>query len=1160
MTSKFSHLHVHTEYSLLDGLPKIKKLVAHTKDLGMDSIAITDHGVMYGVVEFYKEATKEGIKPIIGMEGYVVTENHKKKDSKSKTGNFHIVLLAKNIQGYKNLMKLTSIAHIEGFYYRPRFDRKTLKKYSKGLICASACAKGEIGQALIHQNHKKAVKIAKWYQSVFGDDYYLELQRHFWDKFAKVATNPEIKSELLRMNEGGKKVNDGIIKISRQLGIPIIATNDVHYIKKEDAEAQDALVCISTGKNVSDIKRLRYIDVPDFYLKSPSEMADVFPDLSEAINNTVKVAQKCNLKITLGQWFFPKIKMPKGTNPETLLKRKARSGLKKRYKKITKELRDRLNYELDVITSKGYASYFLIYEDMASWAYRQNIPINTRGSVAGSIVSYSLGITTVDPIKYMLPFERFLNPFRPSAPDIDLDISDDKREEMISYLVNKYGQTKVAQICTFGRMLARGSVRDVARVLGYPYDTGDKISKLIPLGTQGFPMTIERALNESLELGNLYDSDEDAKKILDFSRQIEGNARHISVHAAGIVISPSELTNFSPVQLEPSGDKKITQYEMHSCEDVGLIKLDVLGIKNLSILRESIELVRTTEKKTINLDNLPLDDKKTYDMLSRGETIGVFQFSGSGITRFLKQLQPERIEDIMAMIALYRPGPMANIPEFIARKKGEKKTKYYHPKMEKFLDKSLGILVYQDDLLFTAIELAGYDWKVVDKLRKAVGKKIPEEMAKQHKIFVDGCIKHSQMTKKQAEEIWNLFEPFQGYGFNKAHAASYGMVAYWTAYMKANYPVEFMCALMTAECGDSDKLALAVQECKRLGINVLSPDINQSDVDFNIIDDIDSKHKKAIRFGLNAVKNVGKAAIEAIFEERNNEEFHSFADFLARVDARRVNKKVLESLIKVGAFSKFGNRATLLSLAENLKGRVSKPQGMKNQQELFAEDELKKTMQTKSIRQDERIDELEEIAIQNFERELLGLSLSARPINEVIGHLQVMATHKIQDLPHEEIHGEVKVAIVVSETRVVITKKTGREMAFVKAKDDTGNIDLVVFPQMFQSTREQWVDNTPLLVTGKINYREDDMSLVVNKVEDNSTIEMATDSLFIKVPKNAGPIHLKKLKTLLVANPGEQNVSLMFEGNGKNIKLNLNISWTEVLARKISEILEESNN
>lgn len=1159
MANKFVHLHLHTEYSLLDGMSKISDLLKHVKENGMDSVAITDHGVMYGVIEFYKKCQKEGVRPIIGMEAYTTNIDLGKKPEKGKVKNYHLLLLAKNNAGYKNLMKLTSIAHVDGYYYRPRITREILSKYSEGLICSSACPAGELAEALVGNQYKQARKIAQWFLDVFGEDYYLEVMRHNYPKHADSAKIPDIKSELTKMANAQEAINKGIKKLSRDLGIPIVATNDAHYIKKEDASAQDALVCIATGKEVSDTKRLRFIDSPEYYVKSPDEMAELFQDLPESIRNTVKIAEKCSIEIKLGQWFFPKVELDKGVTASEKLKKEAVKGLKEKFKKVTPELKKRLAFELKVIIDKGYPEYFLIYQDMTTWANENGIPTNTRGSAAGSLVSYCLGITTVDPIHYLLPFERFLNPYRPSPPDIDLDIADDKREEMIAYLIEKYGATKVAQICTFGRMLARGSLRDVARVLGYPYATGDQLSKLTPIGSQGFPMTIDRALEESPDLKNQYETDADAQKIINLARQIEGNARHVSVHAAGVVISPKEIIDFSPVQKEPSGEKIITQYEMHACEDVGLIQMDILGIRNLAILGDAIKIIKKIKDVDIDLARIPVDDKKTYAMLSRGDTFGTFQMGGSGMTRYLKELKPERIEDIMIMIALFRPGPMGNIDEYIARKHGEKEVSYYHPKMEKFLDKSLGVLVYQDDLLYTALELAGYDWEEVDKFRKAVGKKIPAEMARQHIKFVDGCMEHSGMSKKEAEGLWQLFEPFQGYGFNKAHAASYGIISYRTAYLKANYPVEYMCAVMSAESNDTDKVSAAVSNCREMGINVLPPDINESRVNFTVVKDSESLEGLGIRFGLGAIKNVGTAAIKAILEARNEELFESFVDFLSRVDGRRVNKKVLESVIKVGAMSSFGTRASLLASLDEVRNKVSKPKGFENQQGLFSNEEMRTSMRDDTSDLLLNVEEFSENEMADFERELMGFALSAKPVSELLGNLKYSATHNIDEISNENIpRKEVKVAAVVEDVRIVITKKSGQEMAFVRCKDDTGSLDLVIFPKIFSKARGYLYDNQAVLVSGKVDVREDQPSIIADKVDTKDSLSEAEERYYIRVPVSSKKEDLQALKKLLLANPGTQNVSLIFEGKDKTINLSIKVNWSPQLAKQISSVFDDS--
>lgn len=1151
--SKFVHLHCHTEYSLLDGLSNIKKLLTYVKERGMDSLAITDHGVMYGEIEFYKEAKNQGIKPILGMEGYITSGGLHDRIERSKMQNYHLLILAKNSEGYKNLMKLSSIAHLEGYYYRPRFDRETLKKYSKGLIVTSTCPQGEVGQSLIKDDYKEAKKTVEWYLDTFRDDYYLEMQRHEYPKWLDKTNSQEIKTTLNNLQESEDKWNNGILKLSRELGIPIVATNDAHYIKKEDALAQDALVCIATGKTMNETKRLRYVDTQTFYVRPPEEMSELFHDLPDAIENTVKVAKKCEVDITLGSWFFPKFPLPKGVNADEQLGRLAHEKLKEKIPDSGGVALKRLEYELDIIKTKGYSPYFLIVRDLANWASEQGIVTNTRGSAAGSLVSFVLGITTVDPLKYYLPFERFLNPYRPSPPDIDFDVADNKRDKIIQHIAEKYGQNSVAQICTFGRMLSRAAVRDIARVMGYPYSVGDRIAKMIPPPKQGFPITIDKALKEVLELKSLYDNDADTKKVLDMAQQVEGSARHVSVHAAGVVVSPTDITDFTPVQREPSGDKVITQYEMHASEDVGLIKFDILGIRNLSILGSAIEIVGQRHGIDIDLHKIPLDDKKTFEMLARGETMGVFQFAGGGMTKYLKELKPNRVEDLMAMVALYRPGPISQIPEYIKRKNNPKLIKYLDPRMEKFLNASYGLIVYQDDLLFCALDLAGYTWEEADKFRKAVGKKIPEEMAAQKDKFINGVVEHGQ-TKDFAEKLWKLFEPFQSYGFNKAHASSYGIVAYYTAYMKANYPVEYMTALMTAESNDSEKVSQAVNECRRMQIKVLPPNINESDIGFTIDKD------NSIRFGFSAVKNVGKVAIDIILEAKKGGRFKSFTDFISRVDGRKVNKKVLESLIKVGAMGEFGGRASLLASIDRARDKVAKPKGDDKQPGLFGITEMEKMQNAEAFIM-ENVQEFGDDELQALERQLLGLSLSAKPISEIVSPLEAQSTHRISEIAIDEIYTDlVRVAMVVSEVRIITTKKTGAEMAFVRGEDGTGTIELVVFPKIFKETRDFWNEGQPILVFGKVDVRDESPSILVESIETmNSLNEKKTREVFIKIPKNVDTVTLKKLKAYLTSNLGSQTAFLVFEGD-KRVKLPFQITWGETLAKGIADILEERYN
>lgn len=1175
MVSKFVHLHTHTEYSLLDGLSKISKLTKYVKSLGQEAIAITDHGAMYGAIELYKAAQKEGLKPIIGLEAYTTLKDHKIKNEDGSRGADanHLLLLAKDEEGYRNLMKLTSIAHIEGYYYRPRFSRNLLEKYSKGLICTSACPASELSAAILNDTYHKAKETATWFQQVFGDDYYLEVQNHEYGNAIEKAKEEDVRREMEKMTGYEKKINETIIKLSRDLGIPIIATNDAHYIEQKDANAQDVLVCVATGKLVTDTKRIRFIDNPNFYIKTTEEMQALFPTLPEAISNTVTLAEKCNLEIsTLGKWFFPKFSDNKEESPEDMLKRLVDERLEGKIENPDPQVFERLELELGIICSKGYAPYFLITQDFVQWANSRGIITNTRGSAAGSLVSFVLGITTVNPLTYYLPFERFLNPFRPTPPDIDFDVADDKREEIINYIAEKYGKDRVAQICTFGRMLARAAIRDVARVLGYPYATGDKLSKVTPPPKQGFPSDIPKALIDSPELKQMYDTDADSKKILDLAHQVEGSARHLSVHAAGVVVAPSAMTNFSPIQHEPSGDKIITQYEMHACEDVGLIKFDILGIRNLAILGSAVEIVKTTRKIAVDIRNISLDDKKTFEMLGRGETMGVFQLGGSGMTRYLKELKPTQIEDLMAMVALFRPGPLSVIPEYIARKHNPKLVSYLDPRMEKFLGASYGLIIYQDDLLFCALDLAGYTWEEADKFRKAVGKKIPAEMAAQKAKFIAGIIENGQ-TAEFADLLWKLFEPFQAYGFNKAHAASYGMVAYQTAYMKANFPVEYMCALLTAEAGDTEKIAQALVEARRMKINILPPDINESDNGFKIVNDETSLYGRAIRFGFSAIKNVGSAAIDNILLAREKGFFKSLSDLFLQVDNQKVNKKIIESLVKTGALDRFGNRAAILASIEAIRSKAQDILKKNNsgQSGLFDTGEKKFEMQIG----DDVLPEIEDFSTEEkstLEKELLGFYLSESPLAYTTQILENLIDHKLSDLTNEEMIGrKVKIGGIIESARVVITKNGGKEMAFVKLQDDTDSIDLVVFPQLYAKTKLYWDKKQPLIINGKVEYREDSVSVIVESVKTATETEGDIDSrdrnlktynnnnsnAILKIPRGTSPQAMVAINQLLQNSRGDQILTVLVE-NGfgeKKITLPYGISWNTALENKIKDLL-----
>jgi len=1145
-TTDFVHLHTHSEYSLLDGLPKVKNMVALVKEMGMTALALTDHGNMYGAIEFYKTCLKNEIKPIIGCEVYTAPQGRKIKTPDNRQ-NYHLILLAKNQTGYKNLMRLVSIAAMEGFYYKPRIDWEILEKYHQGLICTTACIEGEVPALLLSGNYETAKKKAEDFLTLFGNDFYLEIQNH-----------PGLKEQ--------KKTNERIIKISRELGVPLVATNDSHYLRKEDAFAQDVLLMINTQTTVKSPKRLSMVDVPDFYIKSPEQMAEEFRDFPDALKNTAEIAEKCNLEIELGKWHFPKFFIPKNQTPENFLREKAFSKAKEHYgDPLSSEIKERLEYELEIICSKGYATYFLIMEDFIHWTEENDAVVNTRGSAAGSLVSFVLEITSVDPLIYQIPFERFLNKDRPTPPDIDLDISDSKRQALLYHIIDKYGENSVAQICTFGRMLAKGAVRDTARVLAYPYSVGDRISKLIPFGTQGFPMSIDKALKITPDLKSLYDTDEEAKKILNAAKQIEGCARHISVHACGLVISPTEIVDFTPIQIESGGDKTITQYEMHAVEDVGLIKIDILGIDYLSILGNAIVNVRKTRDIEIDLRKIPLDDKKTYKMLTAGNTTGVFQLGGEGMTKWLKELMPNRVEDLMAMVALYRPGPMAVIPEYIARKRDPAKITYIHPKLKDFLQKSYGLLVYQDDCLYTAIVLAGYSWVEADKFRKAIGKKIPEEMAAQKEKFIEGCVKNG-IPKKQAEDIFALIEPFVGYGFNKAHAASYGMLSYQTGYMKANYPVEYMCALLTAEADSLDKVKAGVEECRKMGIIVKAPEINLSESDFTIEKNEDSLAGAAIRFGLNAVKNVGAAALEEILKVRDeNGEFVSLTDFCLRTNGQKVNKKVMESLIKAGAFDRFGKRKAMLVVLAEIKQRCDKMQKERanGQTGLFGQIEQKEKTSAKDNFSD--MEEFSGEELLKLEKEMIGIYLTEHPLRQKLKQIEGLTSHKLSQVADEGV-GLVKVAGIITSVRVVTTRNGNKEMAFVSIEDETSQVDLVVFPSCYQETKEILRLDRIIVAEAKIDKKDKGFSLLAEKIfdpekslsEDNKHAKDANFDFTIQIPEGTNGGRLVEINSLLKKNPGK-HLGLIRFPNGKEVKIMFGVNWSRELEKEIRKTLISNN-
>lgn len=1056
--SKFTHLHTHSHYSLLQALPKIGDLIDACKKNSMDSIALTDAGNMYGTIEFYKECKKAEIKPIIGVDFFVANRTRFDKEPKIDNKRTRLILLAKDLDGYKNLIRLVTDSHLEGFYYKPRIDKELIKKYSTGLVAISPSFSGEISLAIKNQNEEQAKDWLDFYKEVFGEDFYIEITNH---------------SEIEGFNERMKKLAD----FAKKEKVEIVGAHDVYYINKDDKKARDTLLQVQKtfGERVDD-------DESDFSFITTKEAEKKFKEFPEALENIEKIVNKCNLEIPLGKWHFPNIEIEGGRNADEELRKIVFEGFSKRNEEETPDKIQRVEYELGVIKQKGYAPYFLVVADLLKFAKENGILSNIRGSVSGSLVTYLSGITNINPLEYDIPFERFLNPDRPSAPDIDMDFADDRRDEMVLYAKQKYGVEKVAQIGTFGTMAARGSVRDVARALGYEVATGDKIAKMVPMGSQGFPMTLERALEESDELKTAYKKDETTKKIIDMAKKIEGSARHIGVHAAGVVISPIPLIDIVPLQFDPKGEGKIiTQYDMYSIDEdnAGLLKFDFLGLKNLSIIADTIKLVEKTKNIKIDYTNIPLDDAKTFEMLARGETEDTFQLNGDGMTRFLIDLKPSTIHDINAMVALYRPGPLQFIPDYIARKHDASKIPKMDPAIYEILKKTYGVLVYQDDLLMMAHKLAGYTWGEVDKFRKAVGKKIPEEMAKQKKLFIEGCIKHSDWSEKRAEEIWTWIEPFAAYGFNKAHSVSYGRVAYITAYLKANFPAEYMSSVLTHESGDVEKVAKSVAECKRIGIEVMPPNINESFSGFTVIEGKGENPKPRIRFGLTTIKNFGEGIAEAIIEERKKRgKFNSLEDFLKRIQDRNLNKKSLEVLIKVGAFDEFKERGLLLNNIENLlEFNREETKVNKDQTSLFGDSgETSKLnlIQGQELKENEKL---------SFEKELLGLYISGHPLDKFREKMEKKGVSILKVLDNAKDGVSQMIVGICTELKEIRTKK-GDAMAFAKIADFDSSIEVVVFPKIYEDTKSLFNSEKTLAIEGKISIRDERVSLLADKIRE----------------------------------------------------------------------------
>jgi DNA polymerase III, alpha subunit len=1091
--SDYVHLHNHTHHSLLDGLTKIPDMVARVKELGMEACAITDHGTMSGAIEFYKAAKNVGIKPIIGIETYVAARTRHDRDPAKDKARYHLTLLAMNHKGYQNLMQLSTIANLEGVYYKPRIDHELLEQYNEGIICMSGCIGGELGENLRNDDYEKAKEIAGWYKSVFGDRYYMELQDH---------GHPEARSHWPEQ----KKVNDYIERISEELDIPCVVTSDGHYLNHEDQEAHEILLCVGTGAYLSDEKRMSLKDF-ELHLTTPEDIISRWQTTNpQAIANTKAIADRCDVEIKLGDILIPKFPTPNGESEKEYLDHLVYSGMAARYagikledaKKLPNdELRamlsddqiERLDMEFGVLDNMGYNGYFLIVQDFINWGKSQGIIFGPgRGSAAGSIIAYALNITDLDPLHYDLLFERFLNPDRISMPDIDIDIQDTRRGEVIEYCAKKYGSERVANICTFGTMAARASVRDVARVLQVPYGESDRLAKLIPPPVQGRHVPIKKSLEEDPDLKKEYETNPTAKTVYDFASQLEGTIRSHGVHAAGVVIAPDDLVKYVPLEMAQKG-VVATQYPMGPVEELGLLKMDFLGLSNLSIINNALRIIRKVYKTDIDLSTLPLDDAATYKLFQRGDTTGVFQLESAGMKRYLRELKPSVFEDIIAMVALYRPGPMQFIDSFIKRKHGEEEITYLHPGMENSLKNTYGILVYQEQFMQISKEWCGFTGGQADTLRKAVGKKKIDLMKKVKPEFVEGAVKVGGATKEIAEQFWDALEEFANYCFNKSHAACYGLIAYWTAYLKAHYPDAFMAALMTSDQDDTERLAIEMTECKHMGIEVLNPDVNESFVEFAVVPD-----EKKIRFGMAAVKGVGVSAVEEIIRAREADgPFKSVEDFAKRVSTSKFNRKAWESLIKTGAFDGFGDRSDLLFNLDTIVAFAQKTQkeAASGQTDLFGmlgdeSVDVQPTMQLQSApakhTNKERL---------MWERELMGLYISAHPLDAYETYLSEQAQPLTQLVP--EYDGRLMtIGGIITTVRTIVTK-SGSKMAFVGIEDKFGEGEVIVFPNLYEQVGAKLVQDAVIRVTGKNSARDRDGNLGSESKMIADEIELISD-------------------------------------------------------------------
>ncbi len=1052
----FCHLHVHTEYSLLDGMCRIPQLVERAKELGMEALAITDHGAMYGVIKFYNEARKGGIKPIIGCEFYVARSSRGSKAPEDKD-SYHVLLLAKNYTGYQNLIKLTTRANLEGFYYKPRVDRELLEEHREGLVALTACIAGEIPNLILQGRREDVKESIRWYKDTF-EDFYIEVQRH---------PIPELE-----------RINEVLIPLAGEMEVPLVATNDIHYVNKEDAYAHDLLLCVGTNSTVLDEKRIKMAG-DFFYLKSHEEMAEQFADLPEALENSERIAGKCNLELEFGRLHLPEIEIPEDTTPDAFLSKLCYDALPKYYPDADKEIKDRLAHELWVIEKTQFANYFLVAWDIISFVKEKGIRYGVRGSAAASIVLHCLGITEIDPIENKLVFERFLNIERKEMPDIDFDFQDDRRDEVITYVSQKYGSDHVAQIITFGTLGARAAIRDVGRALGMPYGDVDRVARLVPFAPG---MTLERALEENSELKDIYGQDEVVKNLVDSARQVEGLARHASTHAAGVVIAKEPLDGYTPLQRLSRGSHQelvMTQFDMGDIARIGLLKMDFLGLANLSILGKAIEVIAASRGVGIDLKTIPMDDTKTFELLSSGETTGIFQLEGGGMRRNIRELKPTAFSDIAAMVALYRPGPMEQIPRFIRAKHGEEEVSYPHPVLKEILEETYGVIVYQEQVLFIVQAFAGYSLGQADIFRKAMGKKIPQVMKEQKRDFIAGA-REKGFSAKLAGDVFALIEPFAGYAFNKAHATSYALIAYQTAYLKANYPNEYVTAVLMTHTGQTDKVSTAIAECRRLGIEVLPPDINSSLASFSV----EKKDGKvAIRYGLAAIKNVGFGAVAPLIEERiKNGAYESIEDLCRRADLSGANKRVLESLVKAGALDSLGDRATLLHNVGRIVNLAVSQQKLRDTGQTTMFDFWGSTAPAPLPSLDL---EQSEVSVKDrlaWEKEMLGTYLSEHPFGPYSQDAAMTGTTLCGQVDAEMDGQTLTVAGVVASLRQQLTRN-GRPFVIAELEDLDGRLEVMVWPNVYEKTRELWEEGEVLSVTGQIKSRENEAQLTCDGVE-----------------------------------------------------------------------------